>query len=168
MAQYAAGRLPASNGKTRTSVMIVAVLAGAFGIGLVVGLVAPRVVQGAPVTDTADLAGDAATDAGAAASGVTDVRRLAELQAAQIGGGGLDIGTTPVRDPRPGELRAAQMGGSRIADDRSSLSEWPVAAATGADRPAIIVTDVRRLAELQAAQIGGGGLDIRSDARSGR
>jgi hypothetical protein len=137
-----AGQISTPNRQIRTS-LLVAVLAVTFGTGLLTGLLAPRTVgQGAQAVSKAGVVA-APTGGGTLAAVATDPQRLAELQAAEIGGGGLEI-------------------------DRVSPIMGVVAAPTGGGTRAAVATDPQRLAELQAAEIAGSGLEIDMDSPSGR
>jgi hypothetical protein len=123
--------------------LLVAALAVTFGIGLLAGLAVPRTVG--QVADAASKAGVVAASTGgsALAAVATNPQRLAELQAAEIGGGGLGI-------------------------DYAVPNAGVVAASSGSGTSATVATNPRRLAELQAAEIGGGGLGIDANSPSGR
>jgi hypothetical protein len=123
--------------------LLVAALAVTFGGGLLTGLLAPRTVgQGAEAASKAE--GVAAPTGGSTLVAVaTSPQQLAELQAAEIGGGGLGI-------------------------DQVSPNVGIVAAPSGGSTLAAVATNPQQLAELQAAEIGGGGLGIDANSPSGR
>jgi hypothetical protein len=71
--------------------LLVAALAVTFGSGLLTGLLAPRTVgQGAEAASKAEVVA-APTGGSTLAAVATNPQRLAELQVAEIGGGGLGI-----------------------------------------------------------------------------
>jgi hypothetical protein len=122
--------------------LLVAALAATFAIGLLAGLAVPRTVgQAAEAANNVGIVA-ASTGSGTSATVATNPQRLAELQAAEIGGGGLG--------------------------DQVSPNVGIIAASTGSGTSATVATNPQRLAELQAAEIGGGGLGIDVNSPSGR
>ena len=168
--------------------LLVAALAVTFGIGLLAGLAVPRTVG--QVAEAASNAGvvAASTGSGTSATVATNPQRLAELQAAEIGGGGLTIdqvspnagvvaassgsGTSAAGASQPSAVSASSRP-PRSVGVASRSTRWlrtagVVAASSGSGTSATVATNPQRLAELQAAEIGGGGLRIDANSPSGR
>ncbi len=116
------GLMPAPDGRVRGPMLAGLGIVAAFGVGIAVGAVAPSIL------DAAAAAGQTTgTGMGAAATvAQPTTARIAELQAAQVGGGGLDLVSGPTVSARAAgpiivlapatiaELQAAQAGGGGL------------------------------------------------------
>ena len=160
-----AGQISTPHRQIRTSLLVTA-LAVTFGSGLLTGLLAPRTIgQDAQAASKAGVVA-ASTGGGTLAAVATNPRRWAELQAAEIGGGGLEVDQVSAN---VGVVAASTGGGTlaAVTTNPRRLAELQ-AAEMGGGGLAAVATDPLRWAELQAAEIGGGGLEIDANSPSGR